>query len=67
MDKVDTQVSRVTSYIRCVSCICVNLVQGGRPQSKALGHKEVAGKTYCIGRFAVLPKLISTSNPSGLN
>jgi hypothetical protein len=32
-----------------------------------LGHKEVAEKTYCKGRFAVLLMLKSTTNLTGLN
>ena len=67
MDKDDTQELRATRYNPYVLCICVNLAQEDRPQSKALGHKEVAEKTYCKGRFVALlmPKL--TINLSGLN
>ena len=67
MDKDDTQGLRATRCNRCVLCICANLAQGDRPQSKALGHKEVAVKTYCKGRFAALlmPKL--KLNLSALN
>ena len=67
MDKDDTEGLRATRCNRCVLCICANLAQGDRPQSKALGHKEVAVKTYCKGRFAALlmPKL--KLNLSALN